>query len=231
MSINFRLLKNRANYSSRWFSSIAIIVLLVSKFLLCNIVLAADFSDSGVEELSDIEVTEEYDSSTRIYSQKSGKKFFTEVYGNAKSILAIAEQTKVNGHRDVVNVRYLSMPQGHVGSYIPIYEYTFPNGKTFLYLESGKFKALAFETNFGSVVIDTLEGSAFASPMLWGPYDQVAGSDRTYMQMMIGDGGKDNMGAMKSSYLIGEMAIMEEEDYIFYGKVYADAILDTIKYF
>lgn len=228
MNIDFGILNKRSNYSGYWLLSKALFVLLVSELLSCNIVLAADSTVSEIEELSDLEVIEKYDSSDRIYSQKNGKRFFTEIYGDEKSILIIAEQTKAKGHRDVVSARYISMPQGYVGSFIPIYRYTFSNGKTFYYLESGKFKALAYETDFGSVVIDTLEGSAFASPMLWGPYDQVVGSDRSSMQLMIGDGGKDRMG-MKSSYVIGEMVILLEEDYIFYGNAYADAVLDTIK--
>ncbi len=53
---------------------------------------------SGVEELSDIEVTEDFDDSERVYNQKNGKRFFTKIYGNAQSILKIAKQTKINGH-------------------------------------------------------------------------------------------------------------------------------------
>ncbi len=195
------------------------------------IVFAADLADIEIQDLSDIEVTEDYDKNDRSYIQINGKRFFTKTYGDEQSILNIAKQTKTHGYKRKVSTRYLSMPQGHVGSFITLYTYTFDNGKTFLYLESESFKALGIETDFDSVVIDTIEGGAFSSPMLWGPYDQIAGYEKSMQHNIVGDASKDSMATLKSSYVVGDMAILEEDDYQFFGEIYVDAINSTIKLF
>lgn len=205
--------------------------ILISFFCFPFFLHAGENGAAEVDVLSDIEVMEDFDIDDRVYTQKDGKRFFTKTYGDVESILSIANQTKNNGYRSKVSTRYLSMPQGHVGSYITQYLYTFRNGKTFLYLDSDSFKALALETDFGSVVIDVIDGASFSSPMLWGPYDQIAGYEKSSQQAIVGDGKNDRMGLLKSSYVVGDMAILSEEDYEFFGKIYIDAIRETISSF
>ncbi len=122
------------------------------------------------------------------------------------------------------------MPKGHVGSFINEYKYTFENGKTFFYFESLDFKALGIETDYGSVIIDVFGGVAFASPMLWGPYDQIAGQEKSTQQTIIGNASKDGMGLLKSFYVVGDMAVLAEEDYEFFGRIYVNAIDETAGY-
>ena len=83
----------------------------------------------------------------------------------------------------------------------------------------------------GVIVLDVLDGAGpFASPMLWGPYDQIVGDKkRSTMEMMMGDGSQDGMGLLKSGYAIGYMAIMDDEDYSDLGTAYGNAINDAVK--
>ena len=52
--------------------------------------------------------------------------------------------------------------------------------------------------------------------------------DTASMQLMMGDGSKDGMGLLKSSYAIGYTAIMAEEDYTILGNAYSNAVDNTV---
>lgn len=194
---------------------------------------AASLSASGadIKVMSDVEVTGQYDSSDRAYTQENGKRFITNPYGETESILAVAAQTKAEGKLKRVSTRGIKMPQGYVGGYINKYERTFENGETFSYYEGDGFGALGYHAGDGKVVLDVLVGGgAFSSPKLWGPYDQLLGDkDNSSMQLMMGDGSKDGMGLLKASYAIGYTAVMAEEDYSNLGNAYGTAVNETIK--
>ena len=149
-----------------------------------------------------------------------------------KSILAVAEETKSKGKKKRISTRGIKMPPDYVGRSIYRYQYTFPSGGKFSYYE-GKdgFIGLGFHSDDGVIVLDVLDGAGpFASPMLWGPYDQIVGDKkRSTMEMMMGDGSQDGMGLLKSGYAIGYMAIMDDEDYSDLGTAYGNAINDAVK--
>jgi len=183
--------------------------------------------------MSDIEVTATVDKNDRSYIQHNGKRFITNPYGETESILAVAEQTKIQGELKRVSTRGIKMPSNYVGRFINKYERTFQNGSTFSYYEGDGFAALGYHTDDGKIILDVLVGGgAFSSPMLWGSYDQLLGDkNNSSMRLMMGDGNKDGMGLLKASYTIGYMSVMSEEHYINMGDVYSSAVLDTVKTF
>ncbi len=187
--------------------------------------------DVDIKVMSDVEVTGEYDTSDRAYSQEDGKRFITNPYGETESILAVAAETKAKGKLKRVSTRGIKMPSGYVGGFINKYENTFANGETFSYYEGDGFGALGYHAGDGTVVLDVLVGGgAFSSPKLWGPYDQLLGDkDNSSMQLMMGDGSKDGMGLLKASYAIGYTAVLAEEDYSSLGNAYGTAINETVK--
>ncbi len=186
---------------------------------------------ADIKVMSDVEVTGEYDTSERAYSQEDGKRFITNPYGETESILAVAAETKAKGKLKRVSTRGIKMPSGYVGGFINKYENTFANGETFSYYEGDGFGALGYHADDGTVVLDVLVGGgAFSSPKLWGPYDQLLGDkDNSSMQLMMGDGSKDGMGLLKASYAIGYTAVLAEEDYSNLGNAYGTAINETVK--
>ncbi len=186
---------------------------------------------ADIKVMSDVEVTGEYDTSDRAYSQEDGKRFITNPYGETESILAVAAETKAKGKLKRVSTRGIKMPSGYVGGFINKYDNTFANGETFSYYEGEGFGALGYHTDDGTVVLDVLVGGgAFSSPKLWGPYDQLLGDkDNSSMQLMMGDGSKDGMGLLKASYAIGYTAVLAEEDYSSLGNAYGTAINETVK--
>ena len=185
---------------------------------------------SQVKQLNDVEVSGKYNRLDRAYSGKDGKRFITNPYGEAESILAIAAKTKANGKLKRVSTRGIKMPQTYVGGYINRYQHKFSNGHTFSYYEGDGFGALGYHTEDGKVILDVLVGgSPFSAPQLWGPYDQILGDkDNSSMQLLMGDGSSDGMGLLKASYAIGYTAVMAEEDYSLMGNAYSHAINDAV---
>ncbi len=185
---------------------------------------------ASVKQLNDVEVTGEYDRNDRAYSGKDGKRFITNPYGEAESILAIAAKIKANGKLKRVSTRGIKMPQTYVGGFINRYQHTFAKGHTFSYYEGEGFGALGYHTPDGKVILDVLVGgSPFSAPQLWGPYDQILGDkDNSSMTLMMGDGSRDGMGLLKASYAIGYTAVMAEEDYSLLGNTYSSAVQDAI---
>ena len=158
-----------------------------------------------VKTMEEIEVEGTIEKGDRAYTQQDGKRFITNPYGVKKSILAVAEETKNKGERKRISTRGIKMPPDYVGRSIYRYQYTFPSGGKFSYYE-GKdgFIGLGYHSDDGVIVLDVLDGAGpFASPMLWGPYDQIVGDKkRSTMEMMMGDGSQDGMGLLKSGYAI-----------------------------
>lgn len=185
---------------------------------------------ASVKQLNDVEVTGKYNRNDRAYSGKDGKRFITNPYGEAESILAIAAKTKANGELKRVSTRGITMPQAYVGGFINRYQHTFAKGHTFSYYEGEGFGALGYHTPDGKVILDVLVGgSPFSAPQLWGPYDQILGDkDNSSMTLLMGDGSRDGMGLLKASYAIGYTAIMAEEDYSLLGNAYSGAVQDAI---
>jgi hypothetical protein len=208
------------------------LLFLASGIFMAGTASAADMGGaaSGISVMSDIEVTATMDSNDRAYSQKDGKRFITNPYGETESILAVAAETKAKGKLKRVSTRGIKMPSGYVGGFINKYEHTFSNGSTFSYYEGEGFGALGFHADEGKVVLDVMVGGgAFSAPKLWGPYDQILGDkDNSSMQLMMGDGDKDGMGLLKASYAIGYTAVMAEEDYSKIGNDYGSAVNDTV---
>ncbi len=190
----------------------------------------ANPSKTSVKVLSDVEVSGQYDRNDRAYSSENGKRFITNPYGETESILAVAAKIKANGTVKRVSTRGIKMPQGYVGGYIKRYQHTFANGEKFSYYEGEGFGALGYHAEDGKIILDVLVGGGpFAAPKLWGPYDQLLGDkDTASMQLMMGDGSKDGMGLLKSSYAIGYTAIMAEEDYTSLGNAYSSAVDSAI---
>jgi len=224
--------KKPMNFERRMAKTLPLLF-LASGIFMSGSAAAADMGKSavgGISVMSDIEVTGNYDSNDRAYSQEDGKRFITNPYGETESILAVASETKANGKLKRVSTRGIKMPQGYVGGYINKYEHTFSNGETFSYYEGEGFGALGHHAGEGKVVLDVLVGGgAFGAPKLWGPYDQILGDkDNSSMQLMMGDGSKDGMGLLKASYAIGYTAVMAEEDYSTIGNAYGTAINDTV---
>lgn len=210
----------------RWHIYISWLFFLAAGLVLPNLTFA---EEASFQELDDVEVTGKYDRNDRAYTQENGKRFITNPYGEVESILAIAAKTKAHGTLKRVSTRKMTMPPTFVGSFINMYQHTFENGKTFCYFEGENFGALGYHVGDDSIILDVLHGSAFTSPKLWGPYDQVLGENRSSMHLLMGSGSKDGMGLLKASYAVGYTAIMDEGDYSNYGNAYVAAILDTLK--
>ena len=206
-------------------------ILFLFFFFLSSYVYSLDLKED-IKEMDELEVEGTIDPLDRAYSQQDGKRFITNPYGVKKSILAVAEEVKAKGKQKRYSTRGIKMPPDYIGRSIYRYQYTFSSGHKFSYYR-GKdgFTALGYHVEEGVIVLDVLDGAgAFASPMLWGPYDQVVGNKkRTTMEMMMGDGSQDGMGLLKSGYAIGYMAIMDEEDYSDLGTAYGNAINDAVK--
>ncbi len=221
-----------ANFERRLAKSLPMLF-LASGIFMSGSAAAGGITAPGVDikVMSDVEVTGEYDTSDRAYSQEDGKRFITNPYGETESILAVAAETKAKGKLKRVSTRGIKMPSGYVGGFINKYENTFANGETFSYYEGDGFGALGYHADDGTVVLDVLVGGgAFSSPKLWGPYDQLLGDkDNSSMQLMMGDGSKDGMGLLKASYAIGYTAVLAEEDYSNLGNAYGTAINETVK--
>ncbi len=192
---------------------------------------SASGGDSSISVLPEVVVYGTHDRMERAYTQENGKRFITNPYGETESILAIAAKTKAEGKLKRVSTRGIKMPSSYVGGFINRYEHTFDNGNTFTYYEGEGFGALGYQVDAGKVVLDVLVGGGpFASPKLWGPYDQILGDkDNSSMQLLMGDGSKDGMGLLKSFYAIGYTAVMAEEDYSSLGNAYGDAVQDTVR--
>ena len=210
------------------------LLFLASGIFMASSASAADIMNPAnkttVKQLSDVEVTGEYNRNDRAYSVKDGKRFITNPYGETESILAVAAKIKANGKLKRVSTRGIKMPQSYVGGFINRYQHTFTNGKTFSYYEGEGFGALGYHAEDGKVILDVLVGGGpFSAPQLWGPYDQILGDkDNASMQLMMGDGSKDGMGLLKSSYAIGYTAIMAEEDYSMLGNTYSTAVNEAV---
>lgn len=208
------------------------LILLASGIFISGVAVALDdsWADTDISVLPDVEVTETINLDEKPYQQTDGKRFITNPYGEAESILAIASQTKAEGEMHRISTRGIKMPSGYVGGFIDCYEKTFSNGEVFKYYEGDGFGALGYEIEEGKVVLDVLAGSAFSSPKLWGAYDQLLGDkDNNSMQLIMGDGSKDGMGLMKASYAIGYTAVMGESDYSEIGNIYTNAVNQTIQ--
>ena len=133
-----------------------------------------------VKEMEEIEVEGTIEKGDRAYTQQDGKRFITNPYGVKKSILAVAEETKIKGKKKRISTRGIKMPPDYVGRSIYRYQYIFPSGGKFSYYE-GKdgFIGLGYHSDDGVIVLDVLDGAGpFASPMLWGPYDQIVGDKK-----------------------------------------------------
>ncbi len=209
-------------------------IFLASGIFMSSTIAAEDNTDSGqttVKELSDVEVTGEYDKNDRAYSSKDGKRFITNPYGETESILAVAARIKANGTLKRVSIRGIKMPQNYIGRYINRYQFTFSNGEKFSYYEGDGFRALGYHAGDGKVILDVLDGGGpFSAPQLWGPYDQILGDKgNSSMQLLMGDGKKDGMGLLNSSYEIGYTAVMDEEDYSAMGNAYSSAVASAVK--
>lgn len=191
-------------------------------------VYAGDTSNTDIDELSDVEVTGERDRNDRAYTKEGADRFITKPYGESESILKIAAKTKELGVKKRVSTRKITMPPSFVGSFVNMYKHTYENGKTFYFFEGDNFEALGYAVGGGSTIVDVLSGAAFTGPKLWGPYDQVIGKNRSPMNLLMADGGKDGLGLLKSSYAVGHTAIMEDEEYDSYGSSYFEAVLDTV---
>ena len=219
--------KNEA-HSKKVISLFFITGLLLILSSISLLVYAGDTSNTEIDELSDVEVTGERDRNDRAYTKEGADRFITKPYGESESILKIAAKTKELGVKKRVSTRKITMPPSFVGSFINMYKHTYENGKTFYFFEAENFEALGYAAGEGSTVVDVLSGAAFTGPKLWGPYDQVIGKNRSPMNLLMADGGKDGLGLLKSSYAVGHTAIMEDEEYESYGSSYFEAVLDTV---
>ena len=222
----------KVNFERRMAKTIPLLF-LASGIFMSSTASAADIMNptkTTVKQLSDVEVSGEYDRNDRAYSSKDGKRFITNPYGKTESILAVAAKIKANGKLKRVSTRGIKMPQNFIGGYINRYQHTFSNGEKFSYYEGDGFGALGFHTEDGKVILDVLVGGGpFSAPQLWGPYDQILGDkDNSSMQLMMGDGKKDGMGLLKSSYAIGYTAVMAEEDYTYMGNAYSNAVNSAV---
>ncbi|MEM7027360.1 MAG: hypothetical protein AAF410_03930 [Pseudomonadota bacterium] len=222
----------KVNFERRMAKSLPLLFLASGIFM--SSAASADITNpakTSVKQLSDVEVSGEYNRNDRAYSSKDGKRFITNPYGKTESILAVAAKIKANGKLKRVSTRGIKMPQNYVGGFINRYQHTFANGEKFSYYEGEGFGALGYHTEDKKVILDVLVGGGpFSAPQLWGPYDQILGDkDNSSMLLMMGDGKKDGMGLLKSSYAIGYTAVMAEEDYTLMGNAYSGAVNSAVR--
>ena len=206
-----------------------LLIALTGSLLTFSSIHAKEVVTADVSQLSDMEVFGEVNKNFRQYQVKNGKRFITQPYGHTNPTLFIAEITRKFGKPNKVSTRKFKMPHTFVGRSIMRYEYAFPNGHRFSLFEAENFTALGYYAKDGHMVLDVLDGGgAFSAPQLWGPYDQLIGKNyRSHMEMLIGDGKRDNMGTMKASYSIGYTAVLPEEDFSKYGHLYNTAVGNT----
>lgn len=185
----------------------------------------------AVYKLPDLVIFGKTDKKARRYSVHNGKRFITTPYGQSRAISLIAEKTREYGKTAKVSARQFKMPPDFIGRSLVKYEYTFASGHRFALFQADKFSALGYYTADGHLVLDVLNGGgAFAAPQLWGPYDQLIGKNyRSHMEMLMGNGKQDGMGTMKAAYSIGYTAVLPEEDFYKYGKLYTSAINSTVE--
>ncbi|MFQ5660666.1 MAG: DUF3579 domain-containing protein [Gammaproteobacteria bacterium] len=188
-------------------------------------------SNPAVQMMPEVQVVGKTDTSDRAYTVRNGKRFVTNPYGDVEAILKVASQTKKQGKLKRVSTRGITMPQDYIGGVINRYDYQFPQqcgGEKFSYYEGEGFGALGYH-NGETVVLDVMVGGGpFASPQLWGPYDQVLGDKHNVaMKLMMGNGKQDGMGLLKASYAIGMTPVMSGQDYKRLGDSYVSAVQNT----
>lgn len=186
-----------------------------------------------VQQMPEITVKGERQKSRfeRDYQMKDGKRFVSDPYGDIKSILRVAKLTKEKGQSKRVSTRRITMPQNYVGGSIERHVYQFPEscgGAKFSYFEGDGFGALGYHHG-KKIILDVMVGGGpFASPKLWGPYDQVLGDRHNVkMKLMMGNGQQDGMGLLKASYAIGMMPQMSKKHYAELGNAYVNAVRAT----
>lgn len=172
----------------------------------------------------------------RDYRSVDGKRLFDGPYGDNLFILAISQELKNRGEMKRIMTRRISMPPEFPGSSLNRYHYPVSDEcgiEKFQLFDGGEFIALGYEISLSEgrteIIFDVLVGGGpFASPSLWGPYDQIIGR-RHGMDLIMGDAAKDGMGLMKSGYAVGMKAELSGFEFTETGDVYGNAVNDTGK--
>ncbi len=186
-------------------------------------------SHIAVEALPQVDVTARKLQNEKAYQQHDGKRFVTKPFGEVQAILGVAAKIKESGKMKRVSTRGITMPNQTASSFVDRYDFKFPaecGGGKFSYYEADGFGALGYHQG-KKVILDVLVGGGgFSSPKLWGPYDQVL-NDNVQMHLMFGNGKTDGMGLLKSSYAIGQVPVMADEDFADYGNSYSSGVDET----
>ena len=167
----------------------------------------------------------------RRYKNVQGKRFFDGPHGDSKFILAIGQELKNRGEKKRVFTRRIKMPQTYSASSLDRYTYALADDcgiEKFKFYEGGEdFMALGYVQGKKEIIFDVLTGGGpFASPGVWGPYDQILGK-RHKMKLIMGDASKDGMGLLKSGYSVGMKADLPSYELQAHGDVYGTAISTT----
>ncbi len=186
-------------------------------------------SHIAVEALPQVDVTARKLQNEKAYQQVDGKRFVTKPFGEVQAILGVAAKIKAAGKMKRVSTRGITMPNQTTSSFVDRYDFKFSEecgGGKFSYYEADGFGALGYHQG-KKVILDVLVGGGgFSSPKLWGPYDQVL-NDNVQMHLMFGNGKTDGMGLLKSSYAIGQVPVMADEDFDDYGNSYSSGVDKT----
>lgn len=189
---------------------------------------AARQSDTVVEEIvvTGVRKRKAYD---RPYTSIDGKRFFEGPFGETDYILAISRLLKHQGRMQRVVTRRIHMPHEYAGSSLARYRYAAIDDcgiDRFTYYEGGdNFMALGYLDENNEIIFDVLKGGGpFASPGLWGPYDQILGKHRHAMKMIMGNASRDGMGFLKSGYAVGMKPDMPGYELRDSGRLYQAAV-------
>lgn len=160
--------------------------------------------------------------------QVDGNHYVSDPYGDAKAIAAVASKVERQGTRSRARIKDFRITDG-VGSEarsLERFDYSFPEscgGNQFSYFIGSDFTALGYHYQ-ERVVLDVLSGAGgFTAPRLWGPNDQVL-NEVVPMQFVAGDAGKDGIGLLQASYVVGLLADLPAAKLKEYGQAYAAAV-------
>jgi len=192
---------------------------------------AAQQSDTVVEEIV-VTAVRKKSAFERPYSSIDGKRFFAGPFGDTDYIRAISRELKHQGQMQRVVTRRIHMPHEYAGSSLARYRYASADDcgidRFRFYEGDGNFMALGYLDKKHEIIFDVIKGGGpFASPGLWGPYDQILGKKRHAMKMIMGDASKDGMGLLKSGYAIGMKPDMPGYELRESGRIYRSAVRKT----
>ena len=167
----------------------------------------------------------------RDYTSVAGKRFFNGPYGANDLIIAISQELRNRGEKKRIFTRRIKMPQGYPASSLDRYHYALADDcgiEKFKFYQGGEdFMALGYQAGEKEILFDVMTGGGpFASPGVWGPYDQILGK-RHKMKLIMGDASKDGMGLLKSGYAVGMKAVIPTYAMQEYGENYNIALNNT----